>query len=81
MILPESWKQYESRYGDDKSLAHVENLMSQVVKKRRKLEDGTFEEYFDYLFKDRDEGSQKMLNLLKNAQEWKQIMQTQTSGI
>ena len=81
MILPESWNQYESRYGDDKSLAHVENLMPQLVKKRRKLEDSSFEEYFDYLFKDGDEGNQKMLNLLKNAQEWKQIMQTQTSGI
>jgi hypothetical protein len=32
VILPESWKQYESTYGDDKSLAHVENLIPQVVK-------------------------------------------------
>src|SRR5271168_2756664 len=52
-------------HGDDKSLAHVENFMSQVVKKRRKLEDSSFEEYFDYLFKDGDEGNQKMLNLLR----------------
>ena len=65
VILPELWKQYESTYGDDKSLAHVENLMPQVVKKRRKLEDGSFEECFDYLFKDGDEGNQKMLNLLR----------------
>jgi crooked neck len=80
VILLESWKQYESTYGDDKSLAHVENLMPQVVKKRRKLDDGSFEEYFDYLFKDGDEGNQKMLNLLKKAQEWRQKMQTQASG-
>jgi len=80
VILLESWKQYESTYGDDKSLAHVENLMPQIVKKRRKLEDGGFEEYFDYLFKDGDEGNQKMLNLLKKAQEWRQKMQTQASG-
>jgi crooked neck len=80
VILLESWKQYESTYGDDKLLAHVENLMPQVVKKRRKLDDGSFEEYFDYLFKDGDEGNQKMLNLLKKAQEWRQKMQTQASG-
>ena len=80
VILLESWKQYESTYGDDKSLAHVENLMPQVVKKRRKLDDGSFEEYFDYLFKDGDEGNQKMLNLLKKAQEWRQKMQTQAPG-
>ena len=75
LILLKSWKQY------DKSLAHVVNLMPQVVKKkRRKLDDGSFEEYFDYLFKDGDEGNQKMLNLLKKAQEWRQKMQTQASG-
>jgi crooked neck len=39
--------------------------MPQVVRKRRKLDDGSFEEYFDYLFKDGDEGNQKMLNLLR----------------
>ena len=51
--------------------------MPRVVKKRRKLEDGSFEEYFDYLFKDGDEGNQKMLNLLKKAQEWRQRIQNQ----
>lgn len=79
VILLESWKQYESAYGDEKTLARVEDLIPKVVKKRRKLEDGSFEEYFDYLFKDGDEGNQKMLNLLKKAQEWRQRMQNQAS--
>ena len=75
VVLLESWKQYESTYGDEKSLVQVEDMMPKVVKKRRKLDDGSFEEYFDYLFKDGDEGNQKMLNLLKKAQEWRSRMQ------
>jgi crooked neck len=70
-----------SQYRDEKTLVHVENLMPQVIKKRQKLEDGGFEEYLDYLFKDGDERNQKMLNLLKKAQEWRQRMQTQISKI
>ena len=77
VILLESWKQYEVTYGDETTLARVEEMMPKVVKKRRKLEDGSFEEYFDYLFKDGDEGNQKMLNLLKKAQEWRQRIQNQ----
>jgi crooked neck len=75
----ESWKQYELTYGDDTTLGKVEELMPKVVKKRRKLDDGTFEEYFDYIFKDGDESNQKMLNLLKKAQEWRAKMQAQNS--
>ena len=80
VVLLESWKQYELTYGDEKTLAQVEELMPKVVKKRRKLDDGSFEEYFDYLFKDGDEGNQKMLNLLKKAQEWRSRMQGQNTA-
>jgi hypothetical protein len=57
--------------------------MPQVVKKkRRKLDDGSFEEYFHYLLiKDGDEGNHKMLNLLKKAQDWRQKIRTQASGV
>ena len=79
VVLLEAWKQYELTYGDEKTLERVEDLMPKVVKKRRKLDDGSFEEYFDYLFKDGDEGNQKMLNLLKKAQEWRSRMQGQNS--
>lgn len=54
--------------------------MPKVVRKRRKLEDGTFEEYFDYLFKDGDDSNQKIVNLLKKAQEWRARMQGETSN-
>jgi crooked neck len=54
-------------------------MMPKVVRKRRKLEDGSFEEYFDYLFKDSDDSNQKMVNLLKKAQEWRARMQASES--
>jgi crooked neck len=52
-------------------LFKVEKMMPKVVKKRRKLDDDSFEEYFDYLFPDDGDSNEKMLNLLKKAQEWK----------
>jgi crooked neck len=67
-------------YGDENARFKVEALMPKVVKKRRKLDDGSFEEYFDYLFKDGDEDNQKMLNLLKKAQEWRSRMQQQSAA-
>lgn len=79
-MLLESWKQYELAYGDEKNVARVDDLMPKVVKKRRKLEDGSYEEYFDYLFKDGDESNQKMLNLLKKAQEWRSRMQANSGA-
>ena len=74
-MLLESWKGYEALYGEETSQSEVVALMPKVVKKRRKLDDGSYEEYLDYLFKDGDEDNQKMLNLLKKAQEWKARMQ------
>jgi crooked neck len=80
VVLLESWKQYEMTYGDENTLKKVEDMMPKVVKKRRLLDDGTYEEYFDYLFQDGDEGNQNMLNLLKKAKEWKERLNAQSSG-
>jgi len=80
VVLLESWKQYELTYGNETTIAKVEDLMPKVIKKRRKLDDGSYEEYFDYIFKDGDEENQKVLNLLKKAQEWRQRMQGQNNN-
>jgi crooked neck len=79
VVLLESWKQYESTYGNETQVQKVEDMMPKVVKKRKMLDDGSYEEYFDYLFKDDDEGNQKMMNLLKKAQEWKERLQAQNT--
>jgi len=80
VVLLESWKQFETTYGNETQVQKVEEMMPKVVKKRKMLDDGSYEEYFDYLFKDDDEGNQKMMNLLKKAQEWKERLQSPECG-
>lgn len=46
--------------------------MPRKVKKRRKLDDDSFEEYIDYVFPADDESAAKMTKLLQMAQQWKQ---------
>ncbi|VDK31172.1 unnamed protein product [Gongylonema pulchrum] len=61
VLLLESWMQFETKHGDEKSVAAVTRLMPKKVKKRREIlnEDGVdagWEEYFDYVFPD-DQGN------------------------
>jgi crooked neck len=53
-------------------LKKVEAQMPSRVKKRRKLDDDSFEEYMDWLFPADNEGEAKMSNLLAMAHKWKQ---------
>jgi len=57
----------------------VDDFIPKVLKKRRQLEDGSFERVFHLFNGDGDDGNQKMLNLLKKAPEWRQGMQNQSS--
>lgn len=45
--------------------------MPRKVKKRRKLDDESFEEYMDYLFPDDGESAAKNLKFLQMAHAWK----------
>ena len=45
--------------------------MPRKVKKRRKLDDDSFEEYMDYVFPADDESAAKMSKLLAMAYNWK----------
>lgn len=58
----------------------VESNMPKVVKKRRRIEDDSgWEEYFDYIFPDDEEGEQANLKLLQIAHQWKQNMADMSS--
>ena len=46
--------------------------MPKRVKKRRKLDDGTFEEYMDYLFPADEQQNARLSKLLEVAHKWKQ---------
>merc|ERR1719244_1872804 len=75
LMLLEAWRDFERDEGDEKSRAHVADLLPRRAKKRRKVqtEDGSdqgWEEYFDYIFPE-DEAAKPNLKLLAMAKMWK----------
>lgn len=62
----ESLKEFELRYGDEESLKKVEQRLPTVVKKTKVLDDGTVEEFIDYVFPD----DKKFSKFLENAKKW-----------
>ncbi|PVU94335.1 hypothetical protein BB561_002632 [Smittium simulii] len=69
----EAWRSFEVEFGDKDTLANVDKLMPNKVKKRRALEDGSWEEYFDFIFPD-DQDQMPNIKLLEMARKWKQKM-------
>ncbi|PIA14610.1 TPR-like protein [Coemansia reversa NRRL 1564] len=70
LALLEAWQETEEEQDDgDKRL--VEDKMPKRVRRRRELEDGSLEEYFDYVFPD-DEEQGSRFKLLAKAHLWKQ---------
>ncbi|KAF8459088.1 hypothetical protein BGX38DRAFT_1084654 [Terfezia claveryi] len=77
VLLLNTWKSFEVTYGTEEDVKKLEEQMPKRVKKRRKLDDGTFEEYMDYLFPADEQQNQKLSKLLEMAHKWKQ---SQISG-
>lgn len=65
-----AWKSFEAAHGGDAEKEAIDKQMPRRVKKRRKLEDGSYEEYMDYVFPADDEGNAKLANLLLKSQMW-----------
>ena len=54
--------------------------MPRKVKKRRKMDDDSFEEYMDYVFPADDESAAKISRLLAMAQQWKETQGKENGG-
>ena len=72
VALLNAWKSFESTYGSKEEIEKVEKQMPRRVKKRRKLDDDSFEEYMDYVFPADDQSAANMSKLLAMAHQWKQ---------
>ena len=72
VALLNAWKSFENTHGGKEDIGRVEKQMPRKVKKRRKLDDDSFEEYVDYVFPADDESAAKMSRLLQMAHQWKQ---------
>ncbi|WPG99582.1 Pre-mRNA-splicing factor clf1 [Acrodontium crateriforme] len=71
VALLNAWKSFEDTHGSDDDKEKLAKQMPRRVKKRRKLDDDSFEEYMDYVFPADDEGSAKLSKLAMMAQKWK----------
>lgn len=71
VALLQGWKSFEDTHGSDEDKEKIMKQMPRRVKKRRRLDDESFEEYMDYVFPADDEGSAKMSKLMAMAQKWK----------
>ncbi|KAK4987631.1 NineTeen Complex (NTC) component [Elasticomyces elasticus] len=79
VALLNAWRSFEATHGSAAEMETVERQMPRRVKKRRRLDDDSFEEYMDYVFPADDESAAKMSKLLAAAGKWKQA-QTQAKA-
>ena len=70
-----AWKSFETTHGSAEDIASVDKQMPRRVKKRRKLDDDSFEEYMDYVFPADDQSAANMSKLLAMAHQWKQAQE------
>lgn len=70
--LLNAWLSFERTHGAESDVEAVQAQMPRKVKKRRRTEDDSWEEYFDYIFPADDQQAKNMSNFLAMAQKWKQ---------
>ncbi|KAI1807360.1 cell cycle control protein [Daldinia bambusicola] len=70
--LLNAWLSFERTHGSAEDIEKVQKQMPRRTKRRRRLEDDTFEEYIDYVFPADDEQKQDLSKMLAMAQAWKQ---------
>jgi crooked neck len=58
-------------HGTTDDVASVQMQMPRKTKRRRKLDDDSYEEYIDYVFPADDQATANLSNLLRLAQSWK----------
>ncbi|KAF2747297.1 cell cycle control protein [Sporormia fimetaria CBS 119925] len=79
VALLTAWKSFESTHGSPEDVEKIEKQMPRRVKKRRKLDDDSFEEYLEYVFPADDESAAKLSKFMANAYKWK-AQQQQEGG-
>ena len=70
--LLNAWLSFERTHGSEEDIEKVQKQMPRKTKRRRKLDDDSYEEYIDYVFPADDVQTAKLSNLLAMSQAWKQ---------
>lgn len=69
--LLNAWLSFERTHGSESDIEAVQKQMPRKTKRRRKLDDDSYEEYVDYIFPADDKATQSLSNMLAMAQGWK----------
>lgn len=72
VALLNAWLSFERTHGQAEDVEKVQKQMPRTTKKRRKMDDDTYEEYIDYVFPADDAQTAKLSKLMAMAQSWKQ---------
>ena len=80
VALLNAWKSFENTHGSTADMEKVEKQMPRRVKKRRRLDDDSFEEYTTWIFPQDDESAAKISKLLQLAHAWKKE-QTESASV
>ncbi|KAK5168312.1 NineTeen Complex (NTC) component [Saxophila tyrrhenica] len=81
VALLQAWKSFEDTHGSEEDQEKLAKQMPRRVKKRRRLDDESFEEFMDYVFPaDEEEGSKKMSKLMEAAARWKREQEANGGG-
>ncbi|KAK3383873.1 hypothetical protein B0T24DRAFT_66275 [Lasiosphaeria ovina] len=70
--LLNAWLAFEKTHGSPEDIEKIQTQMPRKTKKKRKLEDDSWEEYIDYIFPADDQQTKNLSNLLAMANAWKQ---------
>lgn len=70
--LLNAWLSFERTHGSEEDIASVQKQMPRKVKKRRRLDDDSWEEYLDYIFPADDQQAKSLSGIMAMAQKWKQ---------
>ncbi|PQE11095.1 hypothetical protein CJF31_00011491 [Rutstroemia sp. NJR-2017a BVV2] len=62
---------FERTHGTAEDIDKVQKQMPRKTKRRRKLDDDSYEEYVDYVFPADDEQTRNLASILAKAQSWK----------
>jgi crooked neck len=71
VALLTAWQSFEQIHGSKEDIEKIEKQMPRKVKKRRKLDDDSFEEYLEYVFPADDASAAKLSKFMANAYKWK----------
>lgn len=75
IALLNAWKAFEETHGSFETKERVEKMMPQKVKKRRRVDEDSFEEYVDYVFPADGRDEAKLSKLMAVARKWKEEQQ------